>query len=60
MTTKRVKRMEQLKKCQAFDNAWDYWIKYCTDDGSAAMYYLKELLYAIIDGEIDNKQEGTA
>lgn len=52
--------MEQLKKCQAFDNAWDYWIKYCTDDGSAAMYYLKELLYAIIDGEIDNKQEGTA
>ena len=60
MTTKyRVKRMEELKaKCEAFDDAWDYWMKHCTDDGSAAMYCLKKLLYAIIDGEIDNKQEG--
>ena len=52
-------RMEELKaKCKAFDDAWDYWIKYCTEDGSTAMHFLKKLLYAIIDGEIDNKQEG--
>ena len=60
MTTKyRTKRMEELKaKCQAFDDAWDYWIRYCTNDGGAAMYCLKKLLYAIIDGELDNKVEG--
>ena len=50
----KVTRREALKaKCQAFDDAWEYWITHCTDDGSPAMHFLKELLYAIIDGECD-------
>lgn len=52
----KVRRREALKKnCHAFENAWEYWVTKCTDDGSTAMYLLKNLLYAVIEGECNDE-----